>query len=883
MASAQRGITSVHEFQLEDDDNFVILEDLAEIPEDDDKVPSLAQLCEDLLNDDDGDAYADVENLPRLPLKHPEEWDTAAVCNYLRRRDLPAKLRVPFQNPDSLVNGLMCRELDDQDLRHMGIDNAFHRRRLLREFDHLFDNWPASCEGWLDDMKPSSRPGSAGRLRWRKQPVWPPPPPKVRPKSAPSRGQCSSFTLWQKQKEEEKNLLEERLVEVHRAGGGKREGIHALENSDLFALRDLFKTTKSDTQSRGSALFKRLSLDENPKKGTSDQPGKEVRKSNVKKQMMEVRRRAQVDLSLGMTLDFGSKLSNQEPAPPTFSKQTSTPRQKRLNRQLTRQRTGNMQPRQSTAAKKRESTMECMNRMSRVILADSEDEAEMRLAFLRYAYRGFIHRSKLWHVLADLGLIAKTKSSKQLVNHWFEKRYADFLEKEDYPTELSSQGKAPPSHSASVNFEFAVVHVSDVRAALNNELRKDLWDHFQKADDDGNAVLDLDEVLSALAAFELCPQNEAELNDLLLAINDIDRDGNGIDFEEFVELATRVRLHLNADRRNQQREIATEAGLSDEMFYALRNDIIKLRRGFETYDVDGSGTLEGSEVSRLLLDTGLAPQTSAQRYAFSSRLEQFVDYTGHISLDSYFNLCYFQRRIFEEEWRERTYSLFRQCDKDNSNTLESSEVGHVLVKLGLQPRSKAEQKHIAEIVEEADVDGSGSIDLHEFETIVHRVAARLRAVQRERHEEFALALGFPKARFLDLQKLHDELEDLYDIGDGSGFDVLGLRHVVNKRRMPFTSTALRFLFEQLDEDKLGRLGIFQFLQFMWIIENNAFDSHTGTITQPPPVKPSRQDLQGQRIRPQYYSSKSATGGIAGIAQIGQFRRGSVSIGSFTTV
>lgn len=862
------------------------------------------------------DVDVEVIRLPLLPAEPPEEWDAAAVSTFLQRRGLPKKLCSMFVHAVPKVNGLQCKKLKDHDLENMGVDNVFHRRRVLREFLHLFNNWPASCKGWLIG-KPLPRDP---RLRPQRNIVWPPPRVRVRPGSAPSRGQCSSFGRWQRKTQE----FEEEEMQVYADGvrvAHKQE--HQKEIAELKVLGNMFneKSGRNSLQYLpGAELVAPANTDA----------------QHVKKQLMQVRQKAHAQMQqrlleaggndsstarlsfiqrMGNETDLKERLAGElPPLTPKYEKRNSSPRAKKVNKQLNKQRRSTMnshkqmgkQPSTPTQTRSgsldrktskthtlhtasKRTSMEIMEELSQSILAQSEDEAEMRLAFARYAHGGLIPRKQLWHALADLGLMAKHQETKKTINQWFELRYNALQEEGALEAGLSStflmslqeEGKNEtpllPPEKAMLTFQFAVIHVADVRRVLNDDMRKEMLEHFATADADNSGLLDIDEVVNALSAFELCPKSEDDLNDLLLAINEIDRDNNGIDFGEFMQLAFRVRVHLNAERRRQQRHIAEEAGLTNAMFFELRSDIIDLRKAFSMYDRDSSGHLHGHEITRLLLDIGLAPKSAAQRLAFQDRLCESVDMEGCIHVPEYFNLCYSQRIAFEEEWHEKTASLFRSGDRDNSGLLEYSEVGQVLVRLGLQPRSKEEQKEIGEIVEEADIDGSGTIDLEEFQTIVQRVSEKLQKMQRERDEEFASALGFSKERYMEFREAYEEIMDVCEGGaeEVDGFEISGLRYVVTKLRKPVTSTALRSLFTQLDLEgmKNGRLGIFQFMQFMWIIETNAFDCSTGKITQSLPTKIHRKDLQRRdsihSIKPIYEHRKEGLPRSGGDAILGQ--------------
>merc|ERR1719245_2908248 len=125
-----------------------------------------------------------------------------------------------------------------------------------------------------------------------------------------------------------------------------------------------------------------------------------------------------------------------------------------------------------------------------------------------------------------------------------------------------------------------------------------------------------------------------------------------------------------------------------------------------------------------------------------------------------------------------------------------SEVSNLLGVLGLAPRCKEEQRRLKGMLSEVDADGSGSLDMPEFESLVLRVQDMLRADQRHRArkvvEEFELS---------DCEVV--QLRDLFHALDEEGREVLGIasaRRLAERLRKSISGDALRELMAELSCD-----------------------------------------------------------------------------------
>merc|ERR1711920_441262 len=74
----------------------------------------------------------------------------------------------------------------------------------------------------------------------------------------------------------------------------------------------------------------------------------------------------------------------------------------------------------------------------------------------------------------------------------------------------------------------------------------------------------------------------------------------------FVTLFHKTQERLMAMRRARERKIASEFQLKDEELEEFRSDLIELHELFCKFDVDDVGTLEDTEVMKLLMVCGSA-------------------------------------------------------------------------------------------------------------------------------------------------------------------------------------------------------------------------------------------------------------------------------------
>merc|ERR1740117_1753087 len=184
----------------------------------------------------------------------------------------------------------------------------------------------------------------------------------------------------------------------------------------------------------------------------------------------------------------------------------------------------------------------------------------------------------------------------------------------------------------------------------------------------------------------------------------------------------------------------------------------------------------------------------------------FSDFLGIIAQQRYANA---------EDMREFVQELFKQYDTDRSGSLETSEMCLLLVQLNLQPRTPQEQTEIAEIMLEADGDGSGHIEMEELLTMMQRIQERLTHILRTLEIEKCEALGFSRRRIHQLRAAFDTL----DPQASGSLNLTQIEHALQLMKWHTTKKKLDKLLLDADDDGSGTL---EFMALMKAIEEDIF-------------------------------------------------------------
>lgn len=339
---------------------------------------------------------------------------------------------------------------------------------------------------------------------------------------------------------------------------------------------------------------------------------------------------------------------------------------------------------------------------------------------------GFLDKDEVLRILGELQIAPTTEQEEEAVLGVMD----DVTEGSDHPGQVGF-----------AEFQIMIIKVREtlqgLRRAREREIRDQhnldpdtfagfrpelisLYTAFCRYDSDGSGKLDIEETRGLLAQFGLLPRckvEQEEMERLLLRSGveeskDVDDDDDPeFDFPAYLQLISRLRSKVAADKRDELQEV------------------------FAQYDKDHSGDLSMREVSLILLDLGLQPKTRGEQEEIQHMMED-VDEDGSESCD-FEEFCVLFQRISEKlqamqreaERRkalELNYTLhhladlrqsFETLDRDGNGVLEIGEIRRALQLL----RKRIPSDTLRELFDEVDVDGSGVLEFQEFLVLMRKI------------------------------------------------------------------------------------------------------------------------------------------------------------------
>jgi len=279
-------------------------------------------------------------------------------------------------------------------------------------------------------------------------------------------------------------------------------------------------------------------------------------------------------------------------------------------------------------------------------------------------------------------------------------------------------------------------------------------------------------------------------------------------------LVSAVREFMVQSKRRRERELKVEYQLSDAIFNQFRSQLIRFHQSFQELDDDHSGKLDPHEAMNLLSHFGCI--TSGMPLEQKLRAQALVSrYLGEseehlLSFDRF--LCVVQdlRLIGMEENIEIVQSHFNQYDRDQSGQLTIKEICQILMDLKIQPRSLSEQEAMAQLIEETDSNGSGTLSVEDLLLLVQRILERLGELNRSELLQKAEALGFSTKQAHDLWHTFEAL----DSSEDGLIDVAEVAEAVSLMKWQISANKLHRHVAELDADGNGQLDFIEFLHLM---------------------------------------------------------------------
>eukprot|EP00930_Biecheleria_cincta_P053663 TRINITY_DN3926_c0_g3_i1.p1 TRINITY_DN3926_c0_g3~~TRINITY_DN3926_c0_g3_i1.p1 ORF type:complete len:913 (-),score=190.66 TRINITY_DN3926_c0_g3_i1:266-3004(-) len=429
----------------------------------------------------------------------------------------------------------------------------------------------------------------------------------------------------------------------------------------------------------------------------------------------------------------------------------------------------------------------------------SKAEAEIALeSFLRhFPSKG----SSPWdteamvEALADFGIQAQVKKEKAAL----------FAILKDFEEEKTSVG-----------FNHFCRFIEECRSKLRAVRSLGLFQAWKRHDDDDSGTMDLGEVVGLLEDVGLTPKPGDEHKHVMSLISDTNTDveSGTITFPEVEYLMASVGEYMVRSRRKEERDVQAKVRLSADLFKEFRSQLLSLYTCYREMDDDNNGSLDRDEILNLLqmfgclsraMDCdkkGRVKEMVERQFGMSpTRSLRFVDFVRLIK-----NL----REMEMEEKSDAIQTLFNQYDKDNSGDLSTKEICAILIDLDFQPRSLSEQGAMSQLIDEADADGSGQLNVQELLFLVQRISERMVQLRREEEYKSAKALNFTLGDINEFRRAFDS----FDVSGDGYLSVSEVWSALSILRWKVNDAKFARMMEEADEDGSGQLDFIEFLTLL---------------------------------------------------------------------
>lgn len=142
-----------------------------------------------------------------------------------------------------------------------------------------------------------------------------------------------------------------------------------------------------------------------------------------------------------------------------------------------------------------------------------------------------------------------------------------------------------------------------------------------------------------------------------------------------------------------------------------KEELQEFRSAFDMFDIDGGGTIEGSELSYVMSKLGETPT--------EDELEDMIravdlNGDGEIDFDEFIGLMRLRMDERQRDPDEDLRDAFNMFDCDRSGYIDRHEIRALMKKLA----QTLTDEEIDLIMEECDTDGDGEISFEEFKSMM---------------------------------------------------------------------------------------------------------------------------------------------------------------------
>lgn len=435
-----------------------------------------------------------------------------------------------------------------------------------------------------------------------------------------------------------------------------------------------------------------------------------------------------------------------------------------------------------------------------------EDEAQAILEVVEHVGEhrsGYLDPDQVARVLKELGLRGST---------WRER---EAIRKLCHEVCASGVGVGTSSRNAFT----PVIDVITLSITLLPKVRRCLAEVKGQELSKLRLICDETEMVNEKVVLEFAHRMKLDCRLVLEGFHEAKQTADGISFEMLQHVITSA--HTDTLRLVRQREttIMKEMDLSLGLFNQFRNDLVQLYDSFARVAGPNETTIPKDVVCIVLLEHGVAVPTPAVykelEQLFGTTMAGLTAPADRRTLEYVLLFTALAREREQESALTECSAVFKRYDKQGKGSLSLRTVSALLSDVGCIPHSKKEQDELAMIMQDADADGSGSIDFKEFRHLNQRIQERLRSLRFASDVEYAIRHGFSEEEFRECRGIFWQL----DVDGSGGLDFEEIKSILFMLKMKCTSESLQVSFAILDQDDDRVLDFKEFIDLLVMLRD----------------------------------------------------------------
>jgi len=360
------------------------------------------------------------------------------------------------------------------------------------------------------------------------------------------------------------------------------------------------------------------------------------------------------------------------------------------------------------------------------------------------------------------------------------------------------------------------------------ELRRPLlqW-QFRAYDKDNSGRLSSDECAAIFEQCSIWDLDSAGLRDIKRMFDEKVKEVRDpvtaeVNFAGFETLMSEVYERVQRAQRHREARIEQSERLEEVDVKAHRQELVSLYEAFQ-HEAGDSRVLLRSRLPALLESRALYPDDPSVQQKLDNIVEDITGGgDGVLAFKDFLRVVRFMREMIVSGSHVQLSLMFGRLDRTRKGVLHHANVINLIDMMGLVPPKPEDQVELQRLLAEARANGSGEVDLPEFERLVLRVKERMKATQQIRVSKAIHELRLHEAEVQRLRELFFAA-DAHDVGvltaDHLWKALEGTPRTMDHKEVEVAMRRLCPSGESFDFEK--------FLRFMWFHERGEGPPRSG--------------------------------------------------------